>query len=535
LLARWPIRYKLLLGLALLLTMVATLGWNSFQGLYDYRDLLKNLERVAELPRATELARRVGDLRVAALAYARLESDSPATGVGQPSGALWLAQAEVQRKLDAVAQALGEYQRQLERSSQREQPIGDAQREWDTIRQLSATLDELQRGLGQAGAPLDVAFVNRQLNKVQALVAVLPQYLQQNIERFPGDVRDQYRRRIRAAWLTTGAAAVLGIAFVALAYRWVFRPLRVLVKGSRKVAGGEFAHRIEVSSHDEIAELAAAMNHMTERFCAVRDDLDAQVQQRTRDVVRSQRLASVAYLAAGVAHEINRPLERIAAAAEECGARLESAAAGDAASQEELIDHLQQIQQQAFCCKEITQNLLDFSRSGDAHRAPADLRDMVQTVLELLHRVGATRHRRIELGAGPSVWAAVNAQEIKQVILNLAVYCLERAPSAEAIRIDVQQTADAAVLLVTDHGEPLSAEERQRLFHSADPGRCGPRAGLAVAAIIIEDHGGRIDVESRPGESVTVFRVWLPLVARADARPAAALADEDAPLAHAGA
>ncbi len=533
-LARWPIRYKLLFGLALLLAMVATLGWNSFHGLYDYRDLLKNLERVAELPLAAELARRVGDLRVAVLAYARIESDSPATGVGQPSGALWLAQAEVQRKLDAVAQTLGEYQRQLERTAQREQPIGDARGEWDTIRALSATLERLQRGVGQAGAPLDASLVNRQLNMLQVLVAALPQYLQQNIERFPDDVRDQYRRRIRAAWLTTAAAAALGIAFVVLAYRWVFRPLRVLVKGSRKVAGGDFGHRIEVSAHDEIAELAAAMNHMTERFCAVRDDLDAQVQQRTRDVVRSQRLASVAYLAAGVAHEINRPLERIAASAQECRDRLAPTAAGNAEAQDELIDHLQRIQQEAFCCKEITQNLLDFSRSGDAHRAPADLRDMVHTVLELLHRVGAARHRQIELAAGRPVWAPMNAQEIKQVILNLAMFCLQRATPQDVIRIDVEQTADAAVLRVTDHGEPLSADEAQRLFESADPGRCGPRAGLAVAAIIVEDHGGRIDVESRPSDGGTVFRVSLPLVARANAPPEAAQAEEDSRLAVAG-
>ena len=71
-----------------------------------------------------------------------------------------------------------------------------------------------------------------------------------------------------------------------------------------------------------MAELAEAMNDMTARFQEIRDDLDAQVQQRTKQVVRSEQLASVGFLAAGVAHEINNPLASIACAAESLEARL---------------------------------------------------------------------------------------------------------------------------------------------------------------------------------------------------------------------
>ena len=65
-----------------------------------------------------------------------------------------------------------------------------------------------------------------------------------------------------------------------------------------------------------MAELAEAMNDMTARFQAIRDDLDRQVQERTKQVVRSEQLASVGFLAAGVAHEINNPLASIAMCAE---------------------------------------------------------------------------------------------------------------------------------------------------------------------------------------------------------------------------
>src|SRR6185295_1270322 len=88
------------------------------------------------------------------------------------------------------------------------------------------------------------------------------------------------------------------------------------VKGSRRVAAGEFDYRIALQTHDEMSELADAMNDMTARFEAIRDDLDRQVQERTKQVVRSEQLASVGFLAAGVAHEINNPLASIAMCAE---------------------------------------------------------------------------------------------------------------------------------------------------------------------------------------------------------------------------
>ena len=126
----------------------------------------------------------------------------------------------------------------------------------------------------------------------------VPGVLHQKIWDLRNIVKAEYRWLIGLLWGSTAAALLMFVVFVVLFYRWVFRPLRVLIKGSRIVAGGDFNFRIALDTEDEMAELAAAMNGMTDRFRTIRDGLDHQVQVRTKQVVRSERLASVGFLAA---------------------------------------------------------------------------------------------------------------------------------------------------------------------------------------------------------------------------------------------
>ena len=153
-----------------------------------------------------------------------------------------------------------------------------------------------------------------------------------------------------------------------------------------------------------MSELADAMNDMTARFQAIRDDLDRQVQERTKQVVRSEQLASVGFLAAGVAHEINNPLASIALCAESLEGRHPRRARSGRRHQRRRRDvirnYLRMIQNEAFRCKGITEQLLDFSRMGDVTRQNTDLRELVQGVIDMVGHLGTYQDKQLELAAG---------------------------------------------------------------------------------------------------------------------------------------
>src|SRR5262249_46398026 len=135
-----------------------------------------------------------------------------------------------------------------------------------------------------------------------------------------------------------------------------------------RVARGDFEHRLEIKSGDEIESFANAYNQMAGKLNEMYGDLANQVNERSRQLVRSERLAGVGFLAAGVAHEINNPLASIAFCSESLESRLEELFANRAAGrapnaqdQEIVRKYLKMIQEEAFRCGEITKKLLAFS------------------------------------------------------------------------------------------------------------------------------------------------------------------------------
>ena len=515
-LSNWPIRHKLLLKLALLAIIVIALTTLSMRGLYSYRALVKSVSvRGAELPLATRLSQEVNHLRDA---VREVDERQKYSAFGQP--ALWLGEPisneRFEMTLENVQTALLMYRRQLDVKGA-DQNFDRSEREHATVREIDEVLLHLSKTTSDESWMHQedlISGVEDKVVELQRLTLDLPGFLHARMSNFADEVRVKYRSLIFITWGTAGAAAILLIVLVRLTYLWVFCPFRVLLEGSRRVAGGDFDHRIELASDDEMAELGTAMNQMTERFQAICTDLDRQVQDRTREVVRSEQLASVGFLAAGVAHEINNPLASIAMCAESLESRVEEGTVLGAEEVDGAQRYLQLIQQEAFRCKEITEKLLDFSRMGDVDRQNTDLRELIEDVIEMVSHLGSYRDKTVELEKCKSVIAPVNPQEMKQVVLNLITNGLDSTDSGGRVQVNLHIRDGMAEIVVTDNGCGMTEEVKEHLFEPFFTRRRsgqGTGLGLSIVFRIVADHDGDIEAKSEGPGKGSQLCVTLPL------------------------
>jgi two-component system NtrC family sensor kinase len=519
LLSQWPIRNKLLVGIGLLLVIVAALSWSGFNGVYAYRSAVRSFRgRADELPLATAMSKQVSDLRVIVGEVRGARTAGADRGAASDSESL---PEQFDDHLLAIRATLDQYREHLEGNDPEDSAINDSHEEWETMHKIDAAMGRIVDATVDATWDHDAArleTIQVELDRLQELSWELPSFLHRRIHDFAGEVRSQYRALIFLTSVTTISAALLLGLFIRLFYAWVFRPLRVLIDGSRRVAAGEFGYRISLDTRDEMSELADAMNDMTARFEAIRDGLDRQVQERTKQVVRSEQLASVGFLAAGVAHEINNPLASIALCAESLQGRiqevLDAATATTPADAEVIRNYLGMIQNEAFRCKGITERLLDFSRMGDVSRQNTDLRELVDGVIDMVGHLGSYHDKHVALAPGDPVIAAVNPQELKQVVLNLITNALDSLSAGGLLTIEMQKDHGQAEIVFTDNGCGMTNEVLQHLFEPFFTRRRsgqGTGLGLSITYRIVADHGGHIDVHSDGPGKGSQFRVSLPL------------------------
>ena len=317
--------------------------------------------------------------------------------------------------------------------------------------------------------------------------------------------------------VTTVAASGLGSL---LQYRGVMVPLERLRDQARKVAAAEFDGRLDESGDKEFADLAAEFNRMAAELNSFYHELEEKVLTKSRELVRSERLASVGFLAAGVAHEINNPLNIISGYAEltarRLGRPLDPAAGAESAA--ESVKCLNIIRDEAFRCKDITDKLLSLTKGGDDNREPLSLADVAREVAEMTKGLKNYRDRRLRLRLPPDEPLAVVAQrtEMKQVLLNLTVNALEAVkPGVGEVCIEGRRNNGWVELRVRDNGRGMGPDTLKHVFEpffteKKCTGVPGTGLGLSITHAIVENHGGRIRAESGGVGQGSLFTVQIP-------------------------
>jgi signal transduction histidine kinase/CHASE3 domain sensor protein len=535
--SRWRIRQKLMFGLGLVVVIMALLLAGTLRGLYSYYLAMNSIRsKLAELNVAEEFRNEVYTL-----AAKRKElTDNPQTFA---------------KRTEIARQKLVEYEAQLQETLAHGRDPTNGIMELELIGVLHQRLDpgqELHKAIIQSandeaerarasgtgsrvedrdgeeseGGTKDLEAADPATREFRTLVRDADQ-LRNTIRDVLDHRLNESRRHYQVTLWISVPASIAGLLLVCglgrSFYAWVFYPIRDLEEGVQRVAHGDFEHRIEVHSGDEMEDLSEAFNDMMARLHALYSDLARQVNERSRQLVRSERLASVGFLAAGVAHEINNPLASIAFCSEALEARLTDLlrhlrASGRYADDHEVFTkYLKMIQEEAFRCKNITERLLEFSRSGERRREPTDLAHLVQSVLDVTQHLQNSRGKRIvfdpQTERGGRVCAWVNAEEIKSVVLNLVVNALDSMDEGGTLTVRLGLRDGLAEVEFTDTGCGMTQEVLENIFEPfftrSRTGK-GTGLGLTISHRIITQHGGEIEAASPGPNQGSTFTIRLP-------------------------
>jgi two-component system nitrogen regulation sensor histidine kinase NtrY len=310
------------------------------------------------------------------------------------------------------------------------------------------------------------------------------------------------RRIISTAMLVGG----LGILVAVIASVWfgarVTRPVVSLADAARRVAAGDLAAKVEVDSHDELGELAAAFNHMTE-------DL---LQQKDR-AVQAERVAAWRELARRLAHELKNPLFPLQVTVENLlRAKEKSPEIFEEVFRESTSTLLAEINN----LKTIIGRFSEFSRMPQPQRQPTHVNDVLRSVLRVFQAQLQTNSRitvRTELAVDlPEISA--DSDLLHRALSNLVLNAIDAMPQGGELRLQTvaigANRADGVAVSVSDTGSGLTPEECARLFTPYyTTKQHGTGLGLAIVQSVVSDHGGKISVESTK-EKGTTFRIELP-------------------------
>jgi two-component system, NtrC family, sensor kinase len=335
---------------------------------------------------------------------------------------------------------------------------------------------------------------------------------------------------LRISALALGFILLASLCVSLLVHRLVYRPLRDLESGAKRLAQGDLDHPIPVRSEDEFGQLASSFNTMTEALRLTQGELreaahglEQKVAERTEqlrlaqsEAARSEKLASVGLLAAGIAHELNNPLTGVLTFSHLMRQKLPDGSM-DAEDMDLVIRETKR-------CATIIRRLLDFARQKAPETKFCDLNQLVRDTVHFIERPAHLQDTDVSLDLDPDlpqVW--VDEDQIKQVVMNMLVNAQHATEQAGSITVRTRRAsappkgdaaADAMVeIAIIDSGCGIPEKNLQRIFDpfftSKEVGK-GTGLGLSVSHGIVQAHGGTIRVESEVGRGST-FYVYLPL------------------------
>ena len=296
--------------------------------------------------------------------------------------------------------------------------------------------------------------------------------------------------------LVAAGAILMGCVMAAWATARVTRPVRRLAESAGQVAAGNWNTTVEVTSRDEVGQLAQAFNRMTHEL----------VEQRER-LVQSERVAAWRELARRLAHELKNPLFPLQITVENMQRARES---HPQEFDEVFREGSRTLLAELANLKQIIARFSDFAKMPAPEMQPVDLNALVAETMKLFDAQFAQARVTARTELAPERPAiSADPEQITRALRNLILNAIDAMPEGGTLVLRTARQGPGARLEISDSGKGLTREECERLFTPYYTTKThGTGLGLAIVQSVVSDHHGRIAVESQPGKGTT-FRIDL--------------------------
>jgi signal transduction histidine kinase len=311
----------------------------------------------------------------------------------------------------------------------------------------------------------------------------------------------ELERRIRLIALAVGAGGVvLGAALSGWAASRVTRPVASLAGAAREVAAGNWGTHVDVTSSDELGQLAGAFNRMTQQLVEQRDHL-----------VQAERVAAWRELARRLAHELKNPLFPLQITVENL---LRARERQPGQFEEVFRESTRTLQDEISNLRTIVGRFSDFAKMPQPQLQSVDVNELVRGAARLFEaqiKSSASAPVSIKLRLAENLESIqADPDLLHRAVQNLILNALDAMPEGGTLEISTSACAGGIHFEVSDTGKGLTPEECARLFTPYYTSKQhGTGLGLAIVQSVVSDHGGKITVASEPGRG-TKFRIELP-------------------------
>lgn len=277
----------------------------------------------------------------------------------------------------------------------------------------------------------------------------------------------------------------------------IFKPLRIIKEATGDIALGRFSTIEVVDTRDEMQQVMEAFNIMVR-----------ELERRQDQLVQSQKLSSIGTLTAGIAHQLNNPLNNISTS---CQIAMDDFDAGDPIFIKQMLTN---IEQETYRARDVVQGLLEFSRVKEFELHPANLQDIVNRSVNLV-KSQVPSAITILVDIPENLFLPMDVQRIQEVLIIMIINASQAIIDEGKISISasVNTSENEAVVEITDTGTGIPDEIKDRLFdpfYTTKAEGQGTGLGLSIAYGIIQKHNGEIVVKSEVGRGAS-FLIHLPL------------------------